>query len=172
MTFWMEEKVIVFLQRKSKYVAGVFSSKGLYATCLPRDTIDELINELDGFDLPESRSSEYLSVLESVFDIYDGKPAVDLSAIEFDFSDLTPKQVLVYKAAMNIPYGRTMPYGIVAENAGLPGAARFVGNVMASNRFAPLVPCHRVVSSTGIGGFTGGIERKLELLRREGVFAE
>jgi methylated-DNA-[protein]-cysteine S-methyltransferase len=168
----MEDKVIVFLKRKSKFVAGVFSPKGLYATCFPRDTIDEVIDELDGFELPESRNSEYISVLKIVFDIYEGKQGIDLSSIDFDFSDLTPKQVLVYKAAMNIPYGKIMPYGIVAENAGLPGAARFVGNVMASNRFAPLVPCHRVVSSTGIGGFSGGIERKISLLQREGAFAE
>jgi O6-methylguanine-DNA--protein-cysteine methyltransferase len=44
-----------------------------------------------------------------------------------------------------------------------------VGNVMATNRFAPLVPCHRVVSSTGIGGYGRDVRRKIELLKLEGA---
>ena len=168
----MNEKMVALLQRGSMYVAGVFTPDGLYATSLPRDNVDDAFLAVDGYDLPEIRSDEFLGVLRIVFDIYEGKQDVDKSKIRFDFSDLTPKQILVYKAAMNIPYGQTMPYGILAENAGLPGAARFVGNVMASNRLAPLVPCHRVVASTGLGGYGGGIERKVELLKREGAFAD
>ena len=70
---------------------------------------------------------------------------------------------------MNIPFGTTMAYGEVAKKAGLPGAARFVGNVMRINRLGPVIPCHRIVSSTGLGGYTGGIDKKIDLLEREGV---
>jgi methylated-DNA-[protein]-cysteine S-methyltransferase len=168
----MREKVMTLLQRGDKHVAGVFSSEGLYATCLPRNTEDEAIRAVDGFDLPETKRVEYTKLLDSIFDIYEGKRNVDISGIKLDFAGLSPKQIAVYKATMNIPYGKTLPYGIVAENAGLPGAARFVGNVMASNRFAPIVPCHRVVSSTGIGGYGGGIDTKIGFLEREGSFAE
>ncbi len=168
----MRTKVIALLERDDKFVAGVFTEDGLFATCLPRNTRDDAIEAVDGFDLGESRKDEFIQVLNMVFDIYDGKPGIDIHTIRLDLSDLTPKQVAVYKATMNIPYGKTQPYGIVAEYAGLPRAARFVGTVMAENRLAPIVPCHRVVSSTGIGGYGGGIVHKVEFLKREGAFAD
>ncbi|MGY5878618.1 MAG: MGMT family protein [Candidatus Thorarchaeota archaeon] len=168
----MRERVMTLLQRGNKHVAGVFTSNGLYATSLPRNTQDEAIRVVDGFDIPETKRDEYIIILNAIFDIYEGKKDVDISRIKLDFADLSPKQIAVYKATMNIPYGKTMPYGIVAEYAGLPGAARFVGTVMANNRLAPIVPCHRVVSSTGIGGYGGGIDTKIEFLEREGAFAD
>lgn len=168
----MRGKVIALLQRDNKFVAGIFTEAGLYATCLPRDTKEDAIDAVEGFDLDESNNDEFIKVLNLVFDIYDGKPDVDIHSIRLDFSDLTPKQIAVYKATMNIPYGTTQPYGIVAEYAGLPRAARFVGTVMAKNRLAPIVPCHRVVSSTGIGGYGGGIVHKVGFLKREGAIAD
>lgn len=168
----MREKVITLLQRGTKHVAGVFTSQGLYATCLPRDSSDEVILAIDGFDLPETRNDEHLRILNSIFDIYEGKQDVNINEIRLDFADLSLKQIAVYKATIKIPYGQTLPYGIVAEYAGLPGAARFVGNVMANNRLAPIVPCHRVVASSGIGGYGSGISTKIAFLKREGAFAE
>jgi len=168
----MRENVITLFQRGTKHVAGVFTSEGLYATCLPRDLLDDAIGAVDGVDLPETRNDEYIRILNTVFDIYDGKKDVNISEIRLDFTDLTQKEIAVYKATMKIPYGQTLPYGIVAEYAGLPGAARFVGNVMANNRLAPIVPCHRVVASSGIGGYGGGIDTKIAFLKREGAFAE
>ncbi|MHA1135322.1 MAG: methylated-DNA--[protein]-cysteine S-methyltransferase [Candidatus Thorarchaeota archaeon] len=168
----MTEKVLTLLQRGNKYVAGVFSTEGLYASSLPRESEEDAINAVDGFDLPETRTEEYVRILNSIFDIFEGKSDVVLGGIKLDFSDLSPKQIAVYKATMNIPYGKTLPYGIVAENAGLPGAARFVGNVMANNRLAPIVPCHRVVAVGGIGGYGLGIDQKIDFLKREGAITE
>jgi methylated-DNA-[protein]-cysteine S-methyltransferase len=168
----MSEKFITLLKRGSLYAAGVFSSEGLYATCLPRESEEEAIEAVAGFDFPESVDDEYIKIMNLVFDIYEGRQGVNLREIPLDFSDLTPKQIAVYKATMNIPYGTTQPYGIVAEYAGFPRAARFVGNVMANNRLAPIVPCHRVVSSSGIGGYGGRIDTKVEFLKREGAIAD
>ncbi|TFG27608.1 MGMT family protein [Candidatus Thorarchaeota archaeon] len=164
--------VIALLQRGNKHVAGVFSSNGLYATCLPRETEEEAILAVEGFDFPVIKQDEYIEILNLIFDIYEGKKNINISRIRLDFAGLTPKQAAVYKAAMTIPYGKTLAYGTVAEIAGLPHAARFVGTVMANNRLAPIVPCHRVVSSTGIGGYGGGITTKIEFLEREGAFAD
>ncbi|MCU0637643.1 MAG: MGMT family protein [Methanothrix sp.] len=63
-----------------------------------------------------------------------------------------------------------MTYGQVAELARRPGAARAVGQAMASNPFALLVPCHRVVSNRGPGGYAYGrdIKEKLLLMERQG----
>jgi len=168
----MREKVLMLLQRGNKCVAGVFSTEGLYATCLPRESEEDAIIAVDGLDLPETKHKEYIRILNSIFDLFEGKSDVNIQEIKLDFSDLSPKQVAVYKATMAIPYGKTLPYGIVAEYAGLPGAARFVGTTMANNRLAPIVPCHRVVSATGIGGYGGGIDEKIDFLKREGAFAE
>ena len=76
----------------------------------------------------------------------------------------------VYKKLKNIPGGRVVSYGGLAKACGRPGAARAVGNALNRNPFAPVVPCHRVVCSNGlVGGYAHGIEKKIELLRKEGV---
>jgi methylated-DNA-[protein]-cysteine S-methyltransferase len=168
----MNQKVIALLQYKNKYVAGVFTSKGLYATSLPHTSRDEAIKSVNGFNLPDATTSKNLQFLEIVFDICDGVKNNEINQDSLDFSDLTPKQVAVLKTTMKIPYGSTWSYGLVAKRAGLPRAARFVGNVMAHNRFAPIVPCHRVVSATGLGGYTGGLDLKVSLLSKEGAFAD
>ena len=73
----------------------------------------------------------------------------------------------VLKATMQIPLGYVTTYGSVAKAVG--GGPRAVGNVMASNPFAPIVPCHRVVKSDlTLGGYgMGGIRVKIELLAKE-----
>lgn len=69
-----------------------------------------------------------------------------------------------------IPKGEVMSYGEVARRAGNPNAYRAVANVMAHN-YDPSVPCHRVIGKNGTlcGYNRGGIEKKRELLKREGV---
>jgi O-6-methylguanine DNA methyltransferase len=70
----------------------------------------------------------------------------------------------------NIPRGKTMTYGQVAEKAGNKGAARVVGSVMKAN-YDPEIPCHRVLRSDGkIGDYNrGGSAAKLKLLKEEGA---
>jgi methylated-DNA-[protein]-cysteine S-methyltransferase len=168
----MTERELTVLQQRGKYVAGVFTSKGFYAASLPRNSPDEAIEAVDGFNLRETRTPTHKKVLRIVFDLYNGVQRSDARDIILDFSDLTDKQVAVLQTTLRIPYGKTLTYGQVAERAGLPGAARFVGNVMAKNRFAPIIPCHRVVSTTGLGGYAGGLDIKKELLRKESAFAD
>lgn len=73
----------------------------------------------------------------------------------------------VYQEVHRIPAGRTLTYGEVAARCGSPGASRAVGNAMARNPMPLVVPCHRVLASTGMGGFGGGLEMKAELLAGE-----
>ena len=77
----------------------------------------------------------------------------------------------VWKACASIPKGETRTYGWIAKKLGKPGAARAVGQALGKNPFAPVVPCHRVVSSTGLGGFSakGGVAAKIRLLKKEGA---
>lgn len=71
----------------------------------------------------------------------------------------------IYQAVLNIPYGSVRTYGEVARQAG--SNPRTVGQAMSRNITPILIPCHRVVASDGIGGFTPDIWIKEELLRIE-----
>jgi methylated-DNA-[protein]-cysteine S-methyltransferase len=79
-------------------------------------------------------------------------------------------QQTVLRAEHAIPRGRISTYGLIARHLGKPGAARAVGNALATNPFPILVPCHRAVRSDGaLGGYQGGPAMKRALLEREGV---
>lgn len=75
----------------------------------------------------------------------------------------------VLKAVSTIPYGETRSYAWVAASIGNPNAARAVGAACGRNPVPLVIPCHRVVGSVGLGGYSGGVERKEFLLRLEGV---
>ncbi len=81
--------------------------------------------------------------------------------------DGTAFQKKVWQAISEIPYGETRTYGEIAEMTGSPGASRAVGSACGKNGIVLLVPCHRVVSTSGIGGFSAGVEKKLFLLDLE-----
>ena len=78
-------------------------------------------------------------------------------------------QYRVWQGLLRIPYGETRSYAELATDVGAPGAARAVGRANGLNRIAILVPCHRVVAADGgLGGYGGGLWRKLRLLETEG----
>ena len=69
-----------------------------------------------------------------------------------------------------VPYGELTTYGALAAQAGRPRAARAVGTVMNRNPVPIVLPCHRVVGSTGaLTGYAGGLDRKRALLELEGA---
>jgi methylated-DNA-[protein]-cysteine S-methyltransferase len=87
-----------------------------------------------------------------------------------DDSWCTPFQAAMLEALRAVPWGEVVSYGELAALAGHPRAARAAGAFCAHNRFALIVPCHRVVSATSIGGYgSTGVETKRRLLRLEGV---
>lgn len=98
--------------------------------------------------------------------------AVDLTGIDLDLEGVPAFHQRVYAVVRAIPPGSTLTYGEVAVRAGSPGSARAVGQAMARNPFAPVVPCHRVVAAGGRpGGFSanGGVTTKMRMLETEGA---
>jgi methylated-DNA-[protein]-cysteine S-methyltransferase len=76
----------------------------------------------------------------------------------------------VLQATARIPFGSVSSYREIAAEAGSPNAYRAAGNALGSNPVPIVVPCHRVLhAGGGLGGYTGGLERKRYLLRLEGV---
>jgi methylated-DNA-[protein]-cysteine S-methyltransferase len=80
----------------------------------------------------------------------------------------TPFQHAVWRALQDIPYGETVSYGALARQLGKPQAARAVGAANGQNPLAVVIPCHRVISSTGkLIGYAGGLDVKQALLAFE-----
>ncbi len=89
-------------------------------------------------------------------------PPLDLVGTEF--------QKAVWAALKAIPLGKTLTYGEVAVKIGNPKATRAIGMACGANPIPILIPCHRVVAaSSKIGGFSGGLHWKRQLLAAEGV---
>lgn len=86
---------------------------------------------------------------------YFSEEEVDFSDYELDLSELSEFQQKVLAETRKIPYGETIKYSELACHIGKEGSGRAVGNALARNPYPIVIPCHRVVSSSGIGGFCG-----------------
>lgn len=80
----------------------------------------------------------------------------------------TPFQIATWRVLTAIPAGTTTSYAVLAGKLGKPGGTRAVGSAVGANRIACLIPCHRVVPSTGgTGGYRWGSPRKAAILAWE-----
>ena len=94
----------------------------------------------------------------------------DFADVDLDLDELTPFGRELARALRDVPRGDVVTYGELAALAGRPGAARAAGTFCAQNRFGVLVPCHRVVGATGLGGYGSlGASYKRRLLALEHV---
>lgn len=85
----------------------------------------------------------------------------------------TPFQQSVWHCLTDIPFGEVRSYGGIAKALNNPKASQAVGGANGRNPISIIVPCHRVIGGNGsLTGYAGGIERKLWLLKHEGVNIE
>ena len=85
----------------------------------------------------------------------------------------TDFQEAVWDALANIPYGTVRTYGQLAALVDRPGGAQAIGQALTRNPIPIIVPCHRIIPSTGeTGGYAGGAERKAWLLQMEKGIAD
>ncbi|HEY7197978.1 MAG TPA: methylated-DNA--[protein]-cysteine S-methyltransferase [Gaiellaceae bacterium] len=90
--------------------------------------------------------------------------------VDVDLSGIPAFQEAVLRELTRVPYAETSTYGALAERVGRPRAARAVGGALNRNPVPIIVPCHRIVGSTGsLVGYGGGLERKRALLELEGT---
>ncbi|MCZ6690863.1 MAG: methylated-DNA--[protein]-cysteine S-methyltransferase [Planctomycetota bacterium] len=148
-----------------------------FTTSLGSMTICWTREGISGVSLPRDGSrgeppighppKEAVRLAREVQAYFQGKqPSLD---VRMDLSGTTAFQRSVYKAARSIPPGSVRTYGEIARKIGRPGAARAVGTALGKNPIPLLIPCHRVVGSTGLGGFSspGGLSLKKRLLALE-----
>lgn len=120
-----------------------------------RDPEADWIYNEEPFVTVREQLNEYFSGERKDFDL-----PLALQGTEF--------QVSVLEALQNIPYGETTSYGAIAKQIGRPKAVRAVGAANGRNPIPIIVPCHRVIGSSGdLTGFGGGLDTKAELLRLE-----
>jgi O-6-methylguanine DNA methyltransferase len=113
------------------------------------------------FHEPTTFAKNALAILKN---IYDGKKVV--LNLPLAINNLRPYTKKVLRTTLTVPLGYVTSYGAIAKAVG--GGPRAVGNIMASNPFAPIVPCHRVVRTNfSLGGYGFGLKTKIELLGRE-----
>ena len=100
----------------------------------------------------------------------------DFSGFRVDLSEQDPFFERIYAATRRVAWGHTTTYGALANELGAgPEAARDVGQAMARNPVALIIPCHRVLAAGGkVGGFSapGGSAAKIRMLELEGVHVE
>jgi len=103
----------------------------------------------------EKQLTEYFNEQREVFEL-------PLITIGTDF------QEAVWKALMEIPYGKTETYQKLADRVGRSSAVRAVAAANGANAIAIIIPCHRVIgSNNNLGGYAGGLSLKRRLLRLE-----
>ena len=113
------------------------------------------------FHEPVTPAKTVLSALKCIYEGQEVKTELPLATTHL--SAYTRK---VLKTTIAIPLGYITSYGLIAKAVG--GGPRAVGNIMASNPFAPIVPCHRVVRTNfTLGGYGFGLRAKAELLKKE-----
>jgi len=124
---------------------------------LARDVSPRVLDAAWRLDEPRRELDEYFAGRRRRFDL----------PLDWRLSRGFARRVL--EATANIPYGATATYKQVAGEAGSPLAFRAAGNALGSNPIPIVVPCHRILhSGGGLGGYTGGVEKKRLLLTVEG----
>ncbi|BEP17695.1 hypothetical protein PYJP_10470 [Pyrofollis japonicus] len=86
------------------------------------------------------------------------------------WKDPHSRREIVYLLTMLVPVGHTVTYSVLAELTGT--SPRAIGAYMRANKDIVVVPCHRVVSKTGLGGYSRGLEFKKKLLKIEGAITD
>jgi methylated-DNA-[protein]-cysteine S-methyltransferase len=130
----------------------------------------QAVGALDPQGVQQTEVGDWNSPLMRQLQAFAAGERVDFADVEVELSPVSAFRRRVLEICRRIPYGKTLTYGQLAARAGSPDAARAVGACMAANRTPLVIPCHRVVgSSGGLGGFSapGGLGMKRRLLELE-----
>ena len=139
----------IYIQASPKGLRSVFFEKPEHSAPSTHAQASKIAQEA------EKQLNQYFKGQRSNFDL-----PLDLVGTEF--------QKKVWKQLMLIPYGQTVSYKDIAHRLSDPNASRAVGTANGKNPICIIIPCHRVITSSGeLGGYSGGLQRKKDLLKIE-----
>jgi O-6-methylguanine DNA methyltransferase len=151
------------------WVGILASEKGIKTITLPQPTALQAQKLLGEGTNQTQQPSKRLSDLTERLKAYFNGERVEFHE-RLDLTEATPFQKQVWEQTMLISYGQTKSYQWVAGQIGKPGAPRAVGQALGCNPIPIIVPCHRVLATSGgLCGFAGGLDMKEKLLKLEGV---
>ncbi|MHA2169964.1 MAG: MGMT family protein [Candidatus Kariarchaeaceae archaeon] len=171
------EFYIIKNKKSRRFVGVIESKKGLVACTVPNPSKEDIEIRLAHYAKKIQKTEYNIQENGSKFGGFifklDENPSrfwSEALRLNLDFRLLTLKQKVVAETLRKLPLGSVISYGDLAKEAGLPNAARFVGNYMANNPLPLLIPCHRVIKSDGqLGEYSaGGPEVKKRYLLNEG----
>lgn len=149
-------------------VAG--TPQGLVRIAYPEQDIDDVLEDLAARVSPRvvEAPAELDGARRELEQYFAGNR--DRFDLTLDWSLVGPFGRRVLGATARIPFGHVSTYREVAEDAGSPRGYRAAGNALGANPMPIVVPCHRVLhAGGGLGGYTGGLDRKRFLLALEGA---
>jgi methylated-DNA-[protein]-cysteine S-methyltransferase len=171
----MAQNRYTVFQTAGGYCAIAWNDDGVIRFQLPTDSADQT-ESLMRRRLDRCEAATAPRDVEHAIDLagrYFGGERIDFSDVRLDLSTQDDFFRNVYAAARRVGWGHTTTYGTIAKELGAgPEAARDVGQAMAKNPVALIIPCHRVLAAGGrIGGFSapGGSASKIRMLEIEGV---
>jgi O-6-methylguanine DNA methyltransferase len=154
------------LTRDGKFIAH-YSEKGLAELNFPNAKAFVAPKRSEGGPIPSKIRKWHSTTEAALKNILVSRkpknlPPLDLAGTEF--------QKNVWNALRKISTGKTKSYGEIAQAIGKPKAVRAVGGACGANPIPVLIPCHRVLAANKkLGGFSGGLDWKRSLLKREGI---
>lgn len=143
----------------------VWRKEGVLMVSFVEDNYTELLSSFVKYDFRIIRSTSQLEI--QLKEYFEGtRRKFNLSLVV----NGTAYQQKVWKELLKVSYGETISYGELARRVGNPRGARSIGMAVHLNRIGIIVPCHRVIRSSGvIGGYASGVSKKKWLLEHEGA---
>jgi O-6-methylguanine DNA methyltransferase len=154
------------------------SDLGWMAVCFFGDSVtrttfghrqeNQAIKAVGGPPVLQRLTTDQQSIVDRLKAFARGEPE-RFDDVPIRLDDMTNFQRRALHQCRELHWGETASYGSIARRAGRPQAARAVGTAMAKNPVPLIIPCHRVVSASGLGGFSapGGCHTKQKLLHME-----
>ena len=143
-----------FIETPLGWMGLLVSAYGIRQTTLPQTSPQECMDLLSDTLIDSTWSPMRCEKIKTKLSLYFNGRSVTFNEEEIDFNNASQFAQTTWNICMTIPFGETRSYSWLAERVGKPRAPRAIGQCMAKNRLAIIVPCHRVISSDGsLGGF-------------------
>ena len=149
-------KVYTIFKTKIGWIGLEKSNCGISLITFPQKNITQCEALVCANNSHANKSDSDFSHIINQIHLYTSGKNVEFNSIKLDYRGYTEFSKKTLEACRNVPYGETRSYKWLADKAGSEFAYRSVGQIMAKNKFPIIVPCHRIIGSTGkLTGFRG-----------------